>query len=111
MTVLGAMEVSVKGDLANWIIPGEMVKGMGGAMDLADSGTKLIVAMEHTTKSGRGKIVNKCSLPLTSPGVVSKIITELGVFDIVQDGIKIVELSKNVTLEELKSKSPGIEFI
>ena len=100
LSILGAMQVSKKGDLANWMIPGKMVKGMGGAMDLVAGVKKVLVLMEHTAKDGTPKIVNKCNVPLTGTSVVNMIITNLGVFDIDQ-GISVVELANNVTKEQI----------
>ena len=100
LSILGAMQVSKKGDLANWMIPGKMVKGMGGAMDLVAGVKKVLVLMEHNAKDGTPKIVNKCNLPLTGTSVVNMIITNLGVFDIDQ-GISVVELANNVTKEQI----------
>ena len=100
LSILGAMQVSKKGDLANWMIPGKMVKGMGGAMDLVAGVKKVLVLMEHNAKDGTPKIVNKCNLPLTGTSVVNMIITNLGVFAIDQ-GISVVELANNVTKEQI----------
>ena len=100
LSILGAMQVSKKGDLANWMIPGKMVKGMGGAMDLVAGVKKVLVLMEHNAKDGTPKIVNKCNLPLTGTSVVNMIITNLGVFNIDQ-GISVVELANNVTKEQI----------
>ena len=100
LSILGAMQVSKKGDLANWMIPGKMVKGMGGAMDLVAGVKKVLVLMEHTAKDGTPKIVNKCNLPLTGTSVVNMIITNLGVFNIDQ-GISVEELANNVTKEQI----------
>lgn len=100
LSILGAMQVSKKGDLANWMIPGKMVKGMGGAMDLVAGVKKVLVLMEHNAKDGTPKIVNNCNLPLTGTSVVNMIITNLGVFNIDQ-GISVVELANNVTKEQI----------
>lgn len=110
IAILGAMEVSEQGDLANWMIPGKKVKGMGGAMDLVAGVQKVVVLMEHNAKDGSAKVVKNCALPLTGKGVVNRVITDLGVMDITERGVVLVELAKDVTLEQMKAAT-GVDLI
>ena len=107
LTVLGAMEVADNGDIANWKIPGKMVKGMGGAMDLVASAKNIIVAMQHVNKAGESKLLKQCSLPITGLACVKKVVTELGVFNITEQGFELLEYAPGVTIDYIKSKTEG----
>jgi len=107
LTVLGAMEVAENGDIANWKIPGKMVKGMGGAMDLVAAAQNIIVAMQHTDKAGNSKLLPKCSLPITGLKCVRKIVSDLGVFNVTESGFVCIEHAPGVTIEEIKTKTAG----
>ncbi|MBO3096685.1 3-oxoacid CoA-transferase subunit B [Gelidibacter pelagius] len=107
LTILGAMEVSEEGDIANWKIPGKMVKGMGGAMDLVASAQNIIVAMMHTNKAGESKLLRKCSLPLTGVACVKKIVTNLAVLEVTEDGFKLLERAPGISVEDIKKATEG----
>lgn len=107
LTVLGAMEVAENGDIANWKIPGRMVKGMGGAMDLVASADNIIVAMMHANKAGESKLLKKCTLPLTGVGCVKKVVTNLAVLELVPEGFKLLERAPGVSVEEIKNATEG----
>ncbi|MFA6260498.1 MAG: CoA transferase subunit B [Bacteroidia bacterium] len=107
LTVLGAMEVADNGDIANWKIPGKMVKGMGGAMDLVAAAKNIIVAMQHVDKHGNSKLLQQCTLPITGLGCVKKVVTELGVFDVTPEGFKLLERAPGVTVDYIREKTQG----
>ena len=105
MAILGAMEVSEKGDLANWMIPGKLVKGMGGAMDLVSGVKRVIVIMDHTNKKGESKFLKECSLPLTGKNVVNSVITNLGMFEIAEKGVKVLKIAEDSTIDDIKKST------
>ncbi|CAM4081658.1 CoA transferase subunit B [Gillisia limnaea] len=107
LTILGAMEVAENGDIANWKIPGKMVKGMGGAMDLVASAENIIVAMMHTNREGESKLLKRCSLPLTGVGCVTKVVTNLAVLEVTDKGFKLLERAPGVSVEEIKNATEG----
>lgn len=111
LTILGAMEVAENGDIANWKIPGKMVKGMGGAMDLVASAENIIVAMMHVNKAGESKILKRCTLPLTGVGCVKKVVTELAVLEITPEGFKLLERAPGVSVEDIKNATEGTLII
>lgn len=110
LTILGALQVSEKGDLANWTIPGKMVKGMGGAMDLVAGVKRIVVIMDHVAKDGSPKIVKQCNLPLTGARVVNSIITELGVFDLTERGLQVMHKPINISLEDIRARTDAFVY-
>ena len=111
LTILGAMEVAENGDIANWKIPGKMVKGMGGAMDLVASAENIIVAMMHTNRAGESKLLKKCSLPLTGVGCVKKVVTNLAVLEVTDEGFKLLERAPGVSVEDIQNATEGTLII
>jgi 3-oxoacid CoA-transferase subunit B len=107
LSILGAMEVAENGDLANWMVPGKLVKGMGGAMDLVAGVQRVVVVMSHASKKGEPKLLARCTLPLTGAACVDRVITDLGVFDVVEGGFKVAELADGVTVGEVRAKTEG----
>lgn len=107
LTILGAMEVAENGDIANWKIPGKMVKGMGGAMDLVASAENIIVAMMHTNRAGKSKLLKRCSLPLTGVNCINKVVTNMAVLELTSDGFKLLERAPGVSVEEIKAATEG----
>ncbi len=105
LAILGAMEVAENGDLANWMIPGKLVKGMGGAMDLVAGVQRIVVVMDHANKRGESKLLKECTLPLTGKNVIDRIITDLGVFDVVEGGLKVIEMAPDVDMDDIRSKT------